>query len=276
MALPEGFSHAKHLRGLVAKYQNKIIRAEFADIDDDDLEPTTDRRALRTGCLHQPDDSSIMTLNRLFLFYCVMKKCRDFQMPIYGIPSLAFQEQFSYKPQILLYFQEDYQDVEPGYAPITGEISFRLMNQESHTLTELELTSYANKIRTAFTSGNGFVWKKGKVSCTYTDKEKGYQLRLSVRDKVEGDRLIEQILDIQSHSPEADKTNYKENKAPSSAYPTIPTVKSILGKSRKQPRRRPTADVRFRYAVAHIYGLPNPIPLVDISHTFRKPLVKAS
>lgn len=275
MPLPEGFSHARHLRDLVAKYQNKIVKADFADISDDDLNPTDDRRALRTGCLHQPDDSSIMTLNRLFLYYCVLHKCRDFQTPIYGIPSLAFQEQFAHKPQIVLFFQEDYQDVEPGYAPITGEISFRLMDQESNSLTNAELTNYANKIRSLFGTGRGFIWKKGKSTVTYHDTARGYQLRINAISNAEGDRVIEQVLDIQSHSPEADRTQYKENKAPGSAYPTMPGTETILGKPRRKPRRKPVADVRFRYAVAQVHGIPRPIPLVDLSYTFRKPLVDA-
>lgn len=171
---------------------------------------------------------------------------------------------------IKLFFLESYQDVDPEYTPVSGEITFRLMTQTSETLTEAELTAYANKIKAVFGTPP-LKWKKGKDMAAYTDKEKGYQLQLLVRSKADAKVLIENILDIQSHTPDWKFLNYKENDEPTEAFPTIPDKTTILGKQRKLPRNRPIAEVVFQYATCHVHGLPNSICLYDCvgSHMVR-------
>jgi hypothetical protein len=97
-------------------------------------------------------------------------------------------------------------------------------------------------------------------------------LQLLVRDKTEGKRIVDKVLDIQGHSPDWKKFNHAENEIPSEAFPIVPGNQTILGKSRKKPRKRPIADVRFQYAVIKIDGLPHPITLVDRSGVFLNPL----
>jgi hypothetical protein len=217
-------------------------------------------------------DNGFLTIGRLFLYYFILRKTRDLVHPVYGSVIGGDAPARRHRPQITLYFQEDYNDIEPGYAPVTGEISIRLMNETAQTLTEANLRTYATKIKTSFTTGGGFVWRKGKESSSYTDWERGYQLQLLVRDKTEGKRLVEQVLDIQSHSPDWKKFNRSENDEPSLAFPTVPGNQTILAKSRKKPRKRPIADVRFQYATIKIDGLPHPIPLVDRSGVFLNPI----
>ena len=100
------------------------------------------------------------------------------QAPWVGMPKGSLDPTRKYKPQIFLYFKEDLDDVEEGYAPVEGKISFRLMNEDSESITRTKLTTIANKIKTEFGQGNGFTWKKGKEYYSYTDKEKGYQLQI--------------------------------------------------------------------------------------------------
>lgn len=109
--------------------------------------------------------------------------------------------------------------------------------------------------------------------CSYTDWNRGYQLQLLCRDKGEGKRVVEQVLDIQQHSPDWKNFNASENDEPAQAYPTLPGREFILGKSERMPRKRPIADVRFRHAVMHIYGRPNPVVLVDTEQRYAAPLV---
>jgi hypothetical protein len=52
------------------------------------------------------------------------------------------------------------------------------------------------------------------------------------------------------------------------AFPTIPGQDFIYGKTRRRPRRRPIADVRFQCALLHVHGLPNPIVLYDRSGAY--------
>ncbi|WNZ28179.1 hypothetical protein HJG54_35285 (plasmid) [Leptolyngbya sp. NK1-12] len=261
----------EHLQSVLMRTQNPIVREEFRDIvDDDDI--SIPRGSLKVACLLQDNDSATQTMLRLMLFYIILRKAQDLQVPIYGIPVPSFQEARKFRPQIQLYFQEDFNDVEPGYSPVTGEISFRLMNENGETLNETEARQYANRVRTAFAAGAGFVWRKGKLMCSYTDRARGYQLQLLCRDKAEGKRVIEQVLDIQNHAPDWKYLNVSENDQPTARFPTLPPTDFIYGKNRRLPRQRPIADVRFQYAVLHIHGVNPPIVLVDRSGIFRNPL----
>jgi hypothetical protein len=273
MNLPSDFNPFEHLQDLIIKVQNKIVKDEFNDLGDDTWTPniTTPRASLRVGCTLKDEDSGTMTLLRLFFFYFILRKAQDLQLPVYGIPITSFQEQRRFKPQIHLYFLETLTDVETGYSPVAGEITFRLMTETETSLTEIKLKSYAQKIKSLFCNP-AFKWKKGKNMYTYSDWEKGYQFQLLCWDKTQAKKIIEQVLDIQSHTPSWKFLNESQNEEPVTSFPTIPSQKVILGKTRKSPRRRPVATVVFQYAVCHIHGLPNPVCLVDRTNTYPKPI----
>lgn len=221
MSLPDNFSPAEHLQDLCKKVVNRQVKEYFSDLGETwQPEIGTSRGSLRVGCTHLEDDSIDMTLLRMFLFYFVAGEAQAVQAPIYGIPVSSYQESFVFKPQINLLFQEDYRDVEISYQPVRGEISFRLMHESQESLTMANARTYANKIRSLFASGNGFVWKRGKLRASYFDKSKGYMLQLLVRSESEAKRVIEQVLDIQSHSPDWQFLNVSTNQEPSRRYPT--------------------------------------------------------
>lgn len=169
-------------------------------------------------------------------------------------------------PQINLCFVEDLADVDPDYAPVTGEISFRLMGPAAAAVTPTQANTFANRIRTAFGNGGaGYIWRKGKDMATYTDWAKGYQLQILTRSRSEAKEVIGKVLDVQNDTPDWEKMNYSENDAPMAAYPTVPELDVIYGRSRRRPRRRPVADCRFQAAFLHIHGMPNPVVLYDRS-----------
>ena len=262
----------EHLQTVVMQVHNRLVREEFNDLEDDD-DISTPRSSLRTACKMLDTDSATMTLIRYFLYYFDLRKAQDLQTPVYGIPIPSFQEARKFRPQIQLYFQEDHNDVDVGYAPVTGEISFRLMDESTETISESNVNTFAQRVRSNFCTGSGFVWKKGKVMCSYTDRARGYQTAMLCRTKTEGRRVVEQVLNIQSHSPDWKFMNVAENEEASVRYPTVPGNHTILGRSRKRPRQRPIADVRFQYALLHLHGLPHPIVLVDRSGIFQNPTV---
>lgn len=270
MSLPEGFSEWEHLQDQIRIEHNKRARKWFNGVDDDDI--STPRASIKHACIIKDDDTAVMVQLRLWLFEVFVGHAQNFHPPLYTIPSLAFQDHAKFKPQITLHFAEDFDDVDAGENRVTGEISIRLMNETESTLTNAEVTSYANKIKNLFGTSNGFIWRKGKYMFSYTDTEKGYRLQILATTEAEAKRVIEQVLDIQSHSPNWDNLNKNEAIQTSSKYPTSPPRKTILGKSRKMPRRRPVASVRFQYALLHLYGLPNPIVLVDRSWKYRDPV----
>lgn len=263
----------EHLQSTLIKTQNRIVREEFSDVNEDD-DIVLPRANLKVASLHLDSDNALVSILRLWLFYIIIGKAKDLQPAIYGIPITDFQEYRRFKPQIFLYFLEDQDDVEQGYARVAGEIKFRLMNQTAETLSEAELRSYANKVKTNFGAANGFVWKKGKLLASYADPKRGYKMQLLCRNESEAKKVVEQVLDIQSHTPDWKYLNVSQNQETSSAYPTIPPTDFILGRSRRLPRKRPIADARFQWAVAHIWGLPNPVVLYDRVFRYKAPLVE--
>lgn len=276
MAIPAEFSETEHLQNLIRLYVNKMIREDFRDLGGDAWEPdvTTKRGAMRYAMTHKDSDPIPHTLLRLFLYYFVYSKARDLQAPIYGIPSIDFQEYTKFHPQVHLFFHEDIDDVEEGYQPIKGKIAFRLMDESSDSMTRTKAEILANRIKTNFAANNGFRWHKGWHMAQYKDPKKGYHLQLYVFDRGEAKRVIEQVLDIQGHSPDWGLFQFNERDNPASQFPTIPGTERIYGKIRRKPRRRPRAYVRFRSAELHLHGLPKAIILLDRTNRNRQAVVK--
>lgn len=263
MALPENFSESEHLQDLFRRYANRQVRDFFQDLGGEDWDPdiSTTRGSLRHGATHKDDDSLPMTLLRWELFNYVRRL--KFDVPMIGIPVASFDVERRYRPQIILNFIEDLGDVEPGYEVVTGRISFRLMNHTSESLNPTVAQTFANRIRTNFSNGGGFVWRKGRIMCSYTDWNKGYQLQILCRTEANGRSVVERVLDIQNDTIDNAKLAYNENQNEAAAFPVIPPNELIYGEIRRTPRKRPLADVRFQYAVLHVHGLQNGLPLVD-------------
>jgi hypothetical protein len=205
MALPNNFSPAEHLQDLIRRTVNPEVREWFNDVGttaDWDPDITTPRGSLRVGCTHQENDTADMTVLRLLLFYLVTGQAAELQAPIYGIPVDTYQQSVKFLPQVRLYFCEDPDDVERGYAPVEAELSFRIISETSQSMTESEARVMANKIKSLFCTGTGFRLHKGRTKCVYREPARGYQFSVNAFSLTEGKRLIEQVLDIQGHSPD--------------------------------------------------------------------------
>jgi hypothetical protein len=273
MPLPEGFNSWEHFQDVVRKVHNKIVREEFSDAGEDDG-IATPRASLRQACLIDDNDTADMVIARLLFYYFDLRKARDLQAPIYGVPDTSDRVIVSQRPRVILFFQEDFQDVEFGYRPITGEIGVRLVDETPQSMSEAKLNSLANRIKSEFATGAGYVWRKGKELYAYTDKAKGYHFKILSRTESEAKELIGKMLDINTDSPNWEYLKVSGAVNPSEAYPTNPGNHSILGKSRRKKRIRPIADVRFQYATLNLQGIMNPIPLVDRSGIFRNAIEK--
>lgn len=272
MPLPPDFSPAEHFQDVARRTSNLEVKEWFADLASDEVDIGTPRSSLRAACTHQENDPLVLTVGRMLLFDMVVR--RVWNRGVYGIPVASFQEARRFKPQIMLYFQEDERDVEPGYPPITGEVSFRLMQHTSESITPAIAATYANRIKSEFAGGGGYVWQKGRTMLSYYDREKGYALKVLCRNKSDGRAVISKALDIQNHTPDWKLCKVNENEEPGAAYPAVPQNERIYGKNRRPPRSRPVGDVRFQYALLHVHGLQNPVCLVDRSGTWPDPLVK--
>lgn len=275
MAIPAEFNEVENIQSLIRRYLNRQVREDFKDLGGDDWEPEvgTTRGAMRHALTHQDSDSLLMTQTRMFLYYFTYGKAQALQAPIYGTPVDEFQQTFRFHPQVRLFFYEDQSLVEDSYQPVKADISFRLMNETEITMTPANAKTIAGKINSLFATGKGFTWKKGRETWAYYDDSKGYRLRLLAWNEVEAKKVIEQVLDIQGHTPDWERflsTTLKKRN-----FPTIPPTKFIYGKQRRLPRDRPIAFVRFRYAELKIWGMNNAINLVDKTGTRRNPLISA-
>lgn len=266
-ATPE-FNSVEHLQGCVRRWYNREVRDYFRDLNiDDNWSPNLNvsRENLAKACFHLDTDNLITTQMRLQLFNEIRGQAH--RVPYYGIPVTSFQESRKFQPQISLFFQEDFEDVDPDYSPVHGHIGFRLMGSASITKAQAEV--FANRVKLAFgNGGSGYIWRKGKDMASYTDWAKGYQLQLLTRSNSEAREIITKVLDIQNDVPNWAKMNYSENAEPMEAYPTIPESEMIYGELRREPRKRPIAAVRFWHALLHIHGIAAPIVLYDRSYTY--------
>lgn len=270
-------SPVEHLQSTLRKYYNPEVREWFDDVDLDDLDINVPRQSMALACRHQDEDSFIVTISRQIFFESIknryLERLSGASNDEVGTTRYKTNVRRRHRPQITLIFLEDWEDIEAGYAAVTGRISFRLMDHDPSTITPQVATPYAQRIKSTFALGNGFVWRKGRDMFTYCDWKKGYQLQLLCRSETEARRVIESVLDIQNHTPDWSYLNSSTNAQPSETYPIVPERERIYGEVRREPRARPIADVRFQYADLSVSGLPNPILLVDRSGVLTNPLV---
>lgn len=262
----------RNQRSFLIRTFNPEVREWFRDVEDAVPDNSTSRGQALRACLILNNESQSRALIKMQTFYNVIQRSH-LRPDVYGTPIGNFDAIRRYRPQIGLYFREDELDLEPGFAPVEGRISFRLMNETSETITRSELTTIANRVRTEFAANRGFVWRKGKDLATYTDPDRGFGLKLLVRTQTEGEQLARRVLDLTNTNFEARKFNYKQNSAPTQAFPTLPPNQTILGRVTREPRRRPIASVRFQYAYCNLHGATEPTILIDRSFRFRNTLV---
>lgn len=264
-----------NLRSFLRKSYNREVLEWFADEPDPVPDNSTSRKNAKRACLILPKETQNMALIKSLTFRYVVQRVH-LRPDVYGLPIGTLDAQRKYRPQIILEFLEDENDLdsEDLYRRVDGRISFRLMNETSETISKAELTTIAQRIKTEFGIGNGYLWKKGKDLASYVDKSKGYQFQLLVRNKTDAKELVSKTLDINLDTPDWSKLSYKESDEPITTYPTIPETINILGQIKREPRRRPIATVRFQTAYCSLWGKGRPIILYDKSFTHLDALVE--
>lgn len=263
MPEPDNFTPTEQLQDINRKIANRIVREYFKDVValENDLDLTTSRQALLKACLHKDDDSVMLTILRNQLFNQYTTYARD-QFPIVAGSLLdEIDANITYKPKITLCFREDADDVEAGYKPVEMETSWRLVDETSTTITKAKLTIIANKIKTQFGSGSGYVFRKGRKTVVYRKPSEGYKIYMQPRELTDGKNLIREILSINGHTLDPKILKISEVDDEADAFPYNPGTQNILGKRRSKPRRRPMTTVRFRYAYATVAGWGMPVYL---------------
>jgi hypothetical protein len=248
---------------------NREVNEYFRDVDPNQIpENISSRQAAKRACLIMPKDSQNMALHKQMTFYFVVHRAH-LKPDIYGIPADTFQEEVKFRPIIQLFFKQDDEAVPDGYRALRGQISFRLMNETSTTITRTELTRIATNIKAEFATGNGLIWTRGKVKRVCKDSENGLNLSILCNSESEGTQIIQKVYDVLGKTYDQDKcttVNPERNSV------NVPGSQTILGKVEKKRRWRPTANTRFTHAVALIHGAPKAIVLIDRTGRYLDPL----
>lgn len=262
MPLPVGFDEWENLQDIVRLEHNKAVKAYFKNQPDDDVSNPKPR--LKHSCLMKDDDTSTMTLMRMWLFEITCGHAQSLQRPVYGVPWYEIQSERTFKPQVKLYFLEPYNfDIhsDKKIPQAEGEITFRLMDESSETISRTKAEALARQIKNVFATPP-FTWNKGHFKCTYSDKTRGYELKLFVTNKIEGERMIRAVLDIQNHPFDRDYLQFIDNDR---SYPTNPGTHRVYGRTTQKFVRRRATGVRFSFAQLLVWGKQNPINLVATS-----------
>lgn len=264
MAIPADFNEWTNLRDLIKLEHNKAVKLYYKNQLDDDV--STPKSRLKHSCVIKDNDTVDMLLLRMWLFEVTCGHTQSIQRPVYGIPVQDTQSEWKFKPQVKLHFLEpwDKETHETQKLPqLEGEITFRLVNESSDSITRAKAEVLAKKIKQEFATPV-FNWEKGWYKCTYLDLERGYDFRLLVKSKVEGERVVKQVLNIQNHTFNKDCLQFVEHDR---SYPVNPGTHKVYGRTVKKPVKRRRSDVKFRYAQLLIWGIPNPVNLVATSNT---------
>lgn len=263
MPIPDNFSPVKQFQDVNKRIWNKLIREYFRDVSasDDNLDLTTPRQALLKACLHLENDSLLLTIGRMNLFLHATTYLTDRYPIVAGSLLSEVDETITYRPKITLFFRENASDAEAGYKPVEMEVSFRLVDETTTTITPSKLTTLANKIKTQFGTGQGYLFRKGRKQIYYRQLNKGYQFFLLARELADGKNLIREILSLNGDTYDDTILKISETENETLAFPYNPGFVNILGKRKTKPRRRPMVNVRFRYAYATIHGYNKPVYL---------------
>lgn len=277
MPLPEGFSEFEFLQDLVRRWQNRVVREEFAHLGGEDFDPdiSVSEQAVRHACTIKDTDTGEMVNMRMNLFYYLYGKARHLQPPVYGTPVNIYKEKVDgFKSQIYLYFAQDTRQATEGRTVIQAEYNINLEKEISEPTWESETLRLARKIRQEFaTTSPTFTFTKGKDIYLYNDKILGHHFQIYSNSESEAVSVIKKLLGIQDQAYEEDYLTVSNPKKKSQNNPSGTVL--AFGKRRKKRRWRPVGEVRFRWATLQNYDLDKDVILVDTTGNFRDALIKA-
>lgn len=175
----------------------------------------------------------------------------------YIMPEQEVLERAAGRPQILMLFEQPDKELTENFPrPVVSRISFRLMEKSPKAIAKQDLEFYASRIKTLFGGETPFIWERGKESYSYTDHIKGYRFKVLAANEQAARKVVEQTLDIQSHSPDWELMNKNSPVvAPESKYDDTPGKHTILGESYREIRRRPRVTMVFWKAEIFIPGI---------------------
>lgn len=254
-----------NLKSFLRKTYNREVNEWFADEPDDVPENNTPRKQTKRACIIRPKESQNMALLKMLTFRYQIQQVH-LRPDVFGVDMDSYNRNFSFRPQVKLFFRQDASAVPAGKRAVEGELSFRLPNQTSETINKTDARALALEIRRVFASGNGYVWKKGKLKITYKDPEHGLDNRILALNETEGIEVAQKMCDVVNTPYNSDFLTVHEPKRDAETNPL--ETELVYGKRQRKQRWRPIANCRFQYAVLTIHKLQYRIILVDRSKTY--------
>ncbi|HEY9865104.1 MAG TPA: hypothetical protein V6D21_13090 [Candidatus Obscuribacterales bacterium] len=172
------------------------------------------------------------------------------------------------KPQVVLNFYEKDEDVEEGYEPLEGHLSFRIdasedWTNEKNNLSAADIEKFSKKIKDEFVLPTPYKWHKGKDTVSYNNKKEGLLTWGYFYNKPEGQEIFKKLCKVAGITYEPWKLRYTEVEQANVAYPTIPPKRNVFGQEVKGIRKRGVGYVYFENAYLYLSTFKKPILLAD-------------
>lgn len=259
------------VRSWLRRVYNKRVHEYFKDLaQDEDPDITTGRSASKAACLIGANDSQNIALIKMNNFNFLVQT-RDV-VPMYAIPCSDYHDTVEFKPQVtLVFFERELDAVNNDRDPLSGEISFRVMNETGESLSQTEVDRLAREIKNSFGLPTPYRYKKGPIKMSYIDQSMGYRFILFLDDRNDAKEIITKVMALRGNTPNWKKlkhSNYEEEPD------ATPERLRILGKTYKKPTRGKRTYVYFRRAELKIWGLPEDIMLVNSASYLRGPAIE--
>lgn len=173
------------------------------------------------------------------------------------------------KPQVVLNFYEKDEDVEEGYDPLEGHLSFRInasedwSNNDNNNLSAADIEQFAKRIKEEFCLPTPYKWHKGKDTVSYNNKKQGLATWGYFYNKSDGQQIFEKLCRVAEITYEPWKLRHTEVEQSALAFPTIPPTRNVFGQQVKGIRKRGVGYVHFENAYLYLSSLKRPIFLVN-------------
>lgn len=172
------------------------------------------------------------------------------------------------KPQVVLNFYEKDEDVDEGYEPLEGHLSFRIdksedWTNENNNLSAADIEKIGKRIKEEFCLPTPYKWHKGKDTVSYNNKKQGVSTWGYFYNKSDGQQIFEKLCRVAEITYEPWKLRHTEVEQAALAFPTIPPTRNVFGKQVKGIRKRGVGYVHFDSAYLYLSSFKKPILIVN-------------
>jgi hypothetical protein len=142
-----------------------------------------------------------------------------------------------------------------------AEKSFRLMKDDPRTISLERIRLLGERTKSKFTN---FKFTTGHVSYTYNVPEQGFNRTWGFfKNRAEAKRLYEQMLDLDSYSPNWQRLSTSLVEEPGDRFAEVADKVLQANVSIRSERERPIANVEFTHATLKFPHLRDEVDLVD-------------